>query len=222
MATTKVFNKRQQDIQQAVHSELVSMPRSNEYAEVKQRVKSAGLLEPRPGFYVGMMALNGVLLVATIVMACVVRHPLLVTLNAVMAAFVSGQLAFIMHDAGHHQVGRTNLVNAVIGVVHGNLLLGVDFVWWKNKHAEHHANPNHLDADPEIDIPILAYTEQQAREAWAWHVRSCAIKPGSFFRSWHSLRRCGTSPACSTCGVTVPTSIVHGAGQCWRHMLGCT
>ncbi len=34
--------------------------------------------------------------------------------------------------------------------------------WWVDKHNRHHGNPNHLDLDPDIDIGVIAYSEEQA------------------------------------------------------------
>ncbi|MGW3473223.1 fatty acid desaturase [Saccharopolyspora sp. NPDC000995] len=42
-------------------------------------------------------------------------------------------------------------------------LTGISYGWWVGKHRRHHANPNHEDADPEIEIRALAFTTEQAR-----------------------------------------------------------
>jgi fatty acid desaturase len=31
------------------------------------------------------------------------------------------------------------------------------------KHNRHHANPNHEDEDPDLEIPVLAFSAEQAR-----------------------------------------------------------
>jgi fatty acid desaturase len=41
-------------------------------------------------------------------------------------------------------------------------LLGVSRQWWIDKHNEHHGHPNQIDVDPDIDIPLLAFEEEQA------------------------------------------------------------
>jgi fatty acid desaturase len=51
----------------------------------------------------------------------------------------------------------------VLTLTLGNLLLGVSAQWWTVKHNAHHSHPNQDDHDPDIDIPVLAFSEAQAR-----------------------------------------------------------
>jgi len=44
-----------------------------------------------------------------------------------------------------------------------NLLVGISYGWWRNKHTRHHANPNKEGADPDIALTMVAFTPQQAR-----------------------------------------------------------
>ena len=80
-------------------------------------------------------------------------------------AFAGTQLGFLGHDFGHHQVFRNPGKNDAFGLLIMNLLLGFSYGWWKRKHDEHHANPNHLDLDPDIRFPVVAFTAAQARAA---------------------------------------------------------
>ena len=77
-------------------------------------------------------------------------------------AVVFTQLAFVGHDAGHRQIFRSRRANDLVGLIHGNLLIGVSFDWWVAKHNRHHSNPNHEDLDPDISITALAFTLDQA------------------------------------------------------------
>jgi fatty acid desaturase len=52
--------------------------------------------------------------------------------------------------------------NTVVGFVTADLLLGMSYGWWVQKHNRHHANPNHVDLDPDINNPAIVYTEEQA------------------------------------------------------------
>jgi fatty acid desaturase len=78
-------------------------------------------------------------------------------------AFVFVQISFLAHDCGHRQFSlRTPRRNDWITLILGNLLLGVSREWWIDKHNEHHGHPNQLDVDPDVDIPLLAFEEDQA------------------------------------------------------------
>jgi fatty acid desaturase len=72
-------------------------------------------------------------------------------------------MGFIGHDAGHRQIFRTRSANYIVGLLHGNLGIGLSYGWWVDKHNRHHANPNHDGKDPDIDIGALAFTSMQAR-----------------------------------------------------------
>jgi fatty acid desaturase len=81
---------------------------------------------------------------------------------AAFLAFVFTQLGFIGHDAGHRQIFRTRRANYLVGLLHGNLAIGLSYGWWVDKHNRHHAHPNHEDMDPDVAIGALAFSPGQA------------------------------------------------------------
>ena len=87
---------------------------------------------------------------------------------AVFLAAMFTQVGFLGHDAGHRQIFGSRRANYVLGVLLGNLGIGLSYGWWVNKHNRHHAHPNTEGADPDIAIGALAFTETQARAAGAW------------------------------------------------------
>src|SRR5438477_450612 len=42
--------------------------------------------------------------------------------------------------------------------------IGMSSGWWVEKHNAHHANPNVTDADPDLNIPLMAFSEEEAME----------------------------------------------------------
>jgi fatty acid desaturase len=82
---------------------------------------------------------------------------------AVLMAFLFTQLGFIGHDAGHRQIFRSHRANYVVGLLHGNLAIGLSYGWWVDKHNRHHAHPNHEGLDPDVAIGALAFSSEQAR-----------------------------------------------------------
>jgi len=140
-----------------------TMP-TNAYAELKRRIIQAGLLERHPRGAATFIGINFVLLALCCAVLALIRHPLGVVAGAVLLSFVSGQWGFVMHEAGHRQMFRQPWQNVVTGMLHGNLLLGVSYGYWVRKHNQHHAQPNHADLDPDIDIPVLAFSPEQVAE----------------------------------------------------------
>jgi fatty acid desaturase len=137
--------------------------RWNEYSQLSRQLKQAGLLNRRRGWYGARIALNLVLLAAGGVAFFLLGESWWQLLTAVYLAIVATQLAFVGHDAGHRQIFRTRRANDLVGLVNGNLLVGISFGWWVPKHNAHHSNPNDEDLDPDIGIAALAFTAAQAR-----------------------------------------------------------
>src|SRR5689334_4683914 len=121
------------------------------YAELKRRVEAAGLMKKRPGYYILMLATNAVLFGGTLWLLTLVHSVWATALVAAVLGVVSGQLGFQLHDSGHRQMFASRRLNAVIGIVTGNGLLGMSHGWWVDKHNRHHGNPNNIDLDPDID-----------------------------------------------------------------------
>lgn len=94
-------------------------------------------------------------------------HPWLLIANAIFLGFVMGQVGFLMHDAGHHQIFSTAKKNAFLGYI-STFLVGVSLQYWVSKHNEHHAHPNREDMDPDIDVPVLAFSPEQASAKRGW------------------------------------------------------
>src|SRR3954454_10952066 len=49
-----------------------------------------------------------------------------------------------------------------------NLILGMSPDWLSDKRNRHHANPNDLDMDPDLRIPILAFSPTQLSDRQPW------------------------------------------------------
>jgi fatty acid desaturase len=125
-------------------------------------VREAGLLEKQPWRSTGAILVRLALLAACIAVLALVHETWAHALDAVALGILSGQLGFQMHDAGHRQMFDKPWMNVLVGLLTADLLLGMSYGWWVGKHNRHHANPNHVDLDPDIDTPAIAYSEEQA------------------------------------------------------------
>ncbi len=133
----------------------------SDFAELSRTIKNSGLLDRRRGYYVQKIATNAVLMGAGWTVFALLGSSWWQLLTAVFFAGLFTQLAFIGHDAGHKQIFRGRRANDVVGYLHAGLI-GMSYGWWVGKHSRHHANPNHEDEDPDIEIPLLAFSEEQA------------------------------------------------------------
>jgi fatty acid desaturase len=136
--------------------------RGSDYAELMRSVRRAGLLDRRPVFYAVHVAVGLAMLVAGWAAFVLVGDSWWQLLTAAFLAVAFGQNGFLAHDAGHRQIFRSRRANEVVGLVHGNLAIGLVFGWWVDKHQRHHAHPNQEGLDPDIGGENLVYTRTQA------------------------------------------------------------
>ncbi|MFE6775823.1 fatty acid desaturase family protein [Streptomyces sp. NPDC057702] len=134
----------------------------SDFAPLLREVRAAGLLERRTGWYVRGIALNLAALAAVVTAIVLVGDSWWTVALALPAAVFWARTSFVGHDAGHSQITSNRRVSAAVGLVHGNLLLGMSRAWWNDKHNRHHANPNHIDKDPDVAVGALVWTRHQA------------------------------------------------------------
>jgi fatty acid desaturase len=81
---------------------------------------------------------------------------------AAYSAVVFTQLGFIGHDLGHQQVFRSKRWNDRVGLVLSNLVVGLSYGWWVDKHTRHHTHPNEVGRDPDVQRNVLSWTQAQS------------------------------------------------------------
>jgi fatty acid desaturase len=137
--------------------------RGSDYAQLSRQVKEAGLLERRPGRYIPMITVTAVLLAAGWAVFVLVGNSWWQLAVAAFLAVMFTQVGFLGHDAGHRQIAGSRRTSYLLGILLGNLGIGLSYGWWVDKHNRHHAHPNTEGADPDIAMKVLAFTPTQAR-----------------------------------------------------------
>lgn len=136
----------------------------SEFTPLLRTVKGQGLLERRRGWYARTITVNALCLAAVVSGMVLLGNVWWTLLLALPLAVFSARTAFIGHDAGHAQISQDRRASRLIGLVHGNLLLGMSYAWWNDKHNRHHANPNHVDKDPDVAADVLVFSQDQVAE----------------------------------------------------------
>ncbi len=134
----------------------------SEFAPLLRTVKCQGLLDRRTAWYACRIAVNAVTFAAVVLGVALTGDSWWALALAPVLAVLSARAAFLGHDAGHAQITADRAVSRAIGLIHGNLLLGMSYAWWNEKHNRHHANPNHIDKDPDVAADVLVFTSEQA------------------------------------------------------------
>lgn len=134
------------------------------FRELRARVDEAGLLRSRPVYYTIKIGYTLGAFFGGWAMMFYLGESWLQLLVAAFLGFWAMQVGLIAHDSSHRQIARQLRINSIIGYIHGNLLLGMSYGWWVRHHTQHHAEPNHLDRDPDIRRRKAIFVPSQAYE----------------------------------------------------------
>jgi len=127
-------------------------------------IREAGLLRRRRGFYIATFSVITALMAGSWV-GVVLLHDTWYTL--ILAGFMGilfTQYAFLAHEASHRQVFESGKANDLAGRVLADLFVGISYSWWMTKHSRHHANPNTVSKDPDIEPDFIIFQKEHAAQ----------------------------------------------------------
>ncbi|MER7736852.1 acyl-CoA desaturase [Streptomyces sp. NPDC096538] len=139
--------------------------RGSDFSELSRRIADAGLLRRRPLYYTVRFTAVGLTLAGSVAAFLVLGDSWSQLLVAAVLALVFGQLGLAAHDLAHRQVFSRRRPSEIGGLLVADVLLGMSYGWWMNKHTRHHANPNHENKDPDVAPDIIVWSRGQARRA---------------------------------------------------------
>lgn len=144
---------------------------TTEYSALLRTVRDAGLLRRRTGFYLTMFSILTLALGGAIAGFVLLGDSWYQLLIAGALGIILTQYAFLAHEAAHRQVFTSGKANDLAGRTLANLFVGISYSWWMTKHSRHHANPNILGKDPDIERDFVSFTPEDAAKArglYAW------------------------------------------------------
>ncbi|MDQ1574509.1 MAG: hypothetical protein QOH44_2068 [Actinomycetota bacterium] len=136
---------------------------TSEFASLLSTVKDAGLLRRRRLFYILTFATIAVAMGGAWVGFVLLRNTWYELLIAGVLGVLLTQFAFLAHEASHRQIWESGKVNDHTGRLIADLLVGISYSWWMTKHSRHHAAPNTVDRDPDIEPDFIVFQEKHAR-----------------------------------------------------------
>lgn len=134
---------------------------ANAYTELSRIVTSSGLMRRRYGYYWTKLAGAVVVLAAVLTVFVLIGDTWWQLFTAAVLAVVFTQIAMLGHDAAHRQIFVSGRWNDWVSIVLGDLLVGMSYGWWQHKHTRHHANPNKIGSDPDIELPVIAVSADE-------------------------------------------------------------
>src|SRR4051812_3450051 len=135
--------------------------RGSDFSALSRQIREAKLLDRRYGNYAVRISATLGTFSAAWVAFVLLGDSWFQLITAGLMGVLFTQVAFLGHDGGHQQILRTRRGNELVCVVAGDLLVGLSFGWWVDKHNRHHSHPNHEGQDPDIGEGVLAFTTGQ-------------------------------------------------------------
>ncbi|GEA80883.1 fatty acid desaturase [Cellulomonas uda] len=135
------------------------------YTEVAAKVRDRGLLRRAYGFYGGVGAVLAAGFAGALAGFFLLGHSWFQLLIAGGLGVLLTQTAFLTHEAAHKQVLAGGKANDRLARVLACGVVGVSLSWWNTKHNRHHANPNKVGKDPDIDVDTISFLEEDAVKA---------------------------------------------------------
>ncbi|WP_029987958.1 acyl-CoA desaturase [Leucobacter sp. PH1c] len=136
-------------------------PIARAYTRVSEVVRESGLLRRAHGFYAAVGAAILLALGGAIAGFVLLGDSWFQLLIAAALGIIFTQIAFLAHEAAHRQIlARGPQNDRLARVLAGSI--GMSYAWWDAKHTRHHANPNRVGKDPDIEVDTISFLEEDA------------------------------------------------------------
>jgi len=140
-------------------------PVARAYTQVSNAIKDLGLLRRAPVFYAVVGAVLALALGGCIAGFILLGHSWFQLLIAGALGIVLTQVAFLAHEAAHRQILTSGPANDRLARVLAAGVVGISYSWWDSKHSRHHANPNRVGKDPDIEVDTVSFLAEDAAQA---------------------------------------------------------
>uniref|UniRef100_A0A7S2RAP0 Cytochrome b5 heme-binding domain-containing protein n=1 Tax=Rhizochromulina marina TaxID=1034831 RepID=A0A7S2RAP0_9STRA len=153
---------------------------SKDYLALREELEKEGYFDPAPSHVayrvaeiVAMHALGAYLFMAFD--SLVVK-----ALGVFVLGVVSGRCGWLMHEGGHYSLTGVPAVDRALQIALYGIGCGMSAAWWRNQHNKHHATPQKLKHDVDLDtLPLVAFNAAIAQKAknpvLKWWLRNQAL-----------------------------------------------
>ncbi|MCU1446126.1 acyl-CoA desaturase [Cryobacterium sp.] len=153
---------------------------TTEYSSLLHTVRNLDLLQRATAFYWGVFAALVLITAGLGVGFVLLGDSWYQLIIAGVLGIILTQFAFLAHEASHRQVFESGPANDRAGRILANLFVGISYAWWMTKHSRHHANPNVVGKDPDIEPDVIRFNEKDASEV-NWLTSFITRKQGYLF-----------------------------------------
>lgn len=149
---------------------------AKEFNEFRQHIKKLGILNRSYAYY-------GCFFFSLLLCYIGIGYAIYVTMDyfflillSILFGLVVGFIVSFLHDAGHLAIFHSHRKNYFFGILCG-VFAGVNFSQWIHAHNAHHAHPNQMEKDPDLEVPF-SFTHEH------YHSKSGIIKWLQPYQAW--------------------------------------
>uniref|UniRef100_A0A7S1Y1B1 Cytochrome b5 heme-binding domain-containing protein n=1 Tax=Phaeomonas parva TaxID=124430 RepID=A0A7S1Y1B1_9STRA len=133
---------------------------SEDYAALRKQLEEEGFFEPsmtecvyRTSEIIAMHLLGAYIFMTNESMG-------MKALGLVVLGLAQGRCGWLMHEGGHYSMTGHIPTDRVLQVAIYGIGCGMSGAWWRNQHNKHHATPQKLQHDVDLDtLPLVAFNE---------------------------------------------------------------
>ncbi|MFS0866291.1 fatty acid desaturase [Microbacterium sp. 179-B 1A2 NHS] len=140
-------------------------PVARAFTDVASVVRETGLLRRTPWFYAFVGTLIAVAMGGAVTGFILLGDSWFQLLIAGAMGILMTQVAFLAHEAAHRQILTSGPANDRLARVLANGVVGLSYSWWTGKHTRHHANPNRVGKDPDIEVDTISFLDEDAAKS---------------------------------------------------------
>ncbi len=157
---------------------------TRDYQALREEFRKEGLFEPSLVHVIYRISEIVVLFAASFYLLSMDNVAALVA-GVVLNGISQGRCGWLMHEAGHMSLTTVPWLDIRTQEIIYGLGCGMSGGWWRSQHNRHHAAPQKLKHDVDLDtLPLMAFNDRVATK----------VKPGSFQARWLSLQAYAFAP----------------------------
>ncbi|XP_033113407.1 acyl-CoA 6-desaturase-like isoform X2 [Anneissia japonica] len=161
-------------------------PITEDFRALRKTVEGMGLFEANLPFYAAHLSHIVILqLVAWLWMHYFGSGWASYLFVAILMTTAQAQAGWLQHDFGHLSVCKTSSANHVWHKIVQGGIKAASACWWNYRHFQHHAKPNVIAKDPDVDMPYLFVLGDYVPVQWAKKKRG--ILPYNFQQNYFFL-----------------------------------
>jgi fatty acid desaturase len=138
---------------------------TRDYLAFRKQLEKEGMFEPSPS-HILYRVIELVVIHALGVMLFFQPNYGLKALGIMVLGIGSGRCGWLMHEGGHYSMTGNITTDRFLQIIIFGIGCGMSGAWWRIQHNKHHATPQKLKHDVDLDtLPLVAFNARIAEKA---------------------------------------------------------